>query len=196
MILRSRRLLADGVPSPELVRSVLREHARACVRLSRLRAYYDGRHDVLLRERRSGLPNSRLPHGYPAYITDMAAGYLIGTPVRYEYDDDSALSPLLEALQECDSPSVDAELAQQQSIYGRGVELCYADENARPRCVAIDPRRAFVVYSDDEACARSLACICARSKMPRAAAYACTSRSTPRSPFSGIDASSFPPCAR
>lgn len=152
MILRSRRLLADGVPSPELVRSVLREHARACVRLSRLRAYYDGRHDVLLRERRSGLPNSRLPHGYPAYITDMAAGYLIGTPVRYEYDDDSALSPLLEALQECDSPSVDAELAQQQSIYGRGVELCYADENARPRCVAIDPRRAFVVYSDDEAC--------------------------------------------
>ncbi|MBQ7455163.1 MAG: phage portal protein [Clostridia bacterium] len=152
MIQRDPSLLTAPLPSPELLRSVLREHARDCARLSRLAAYYRGEHDVLRRERRKGLPNSRIPHGYPAYISDMAAGYLIGTPVRYEYEPDKALAPLLEALRACDSPSVDAELAMQQSVFGRGVELYCADENARPRCVAVDPRDAFVVYSDDPFC--------------------------------------------
>ena len=150
MIKRSKTHLPGELPSPELLRGVLREHARNTVRLQRLKAYYEGRHDILRRERRKGLPNTRVPHNYPAYISDMAAGYLIGTPVRYEHDDTQALNQLLQTLRESDTQSLDAELACQQSVYGRGVELIYADENARPRCVALDPRDAFVVYSDDE----------------------------------------------
>ena len=155
MIKRSKTFLAGGLPSAELLRGVLREHARNTARLQRLQAYYDGRHDVTRRERRKGLPNARIPHGYPAYISDMAAGYLIGTPIRYEYDDAQALAPLIAALRESDAPSLDAELAVKQSVFGRAVELIYADENARPRCVSLDPRDAFVVYSDDE-CAQPL----------------------------------------
>ena len=150
MIQRSPQAMPGALPSPELLRSVLREHARNCARLSRLSAYYDGAHDVTRRERRKGLPNTRIPHGYPAYISDMAAGYLIGSPIRYEYDPSDEIESLCQALRACDSPSVDAELAMQQSVFGRAVELCYADENARPRCIAVDPRDAFVVYSDDE----------------------------------------------
>lgn len=142
--------MTGELPSPELLRGVLREHARNCARLQRLQAYYEGRHDVLRRERRKGLPNTRVPHNYPAYISDMAAGYLIGTPIRYEYSDPEALTSLLQVLHESDTQSLDAEIACQQSVFGRGVELIYADENARPRCVALDPRDAFVVYSDDE----------------------------------------------
>lgn len=150
MIKRSKSHLTGELPSPEMLRGVLREHARNCARLHRLHAYYEGRHDILRRERRKGLPNSRMPHNYPAYISDMAAGYLIGTPIRYEYDDPDALAPLLQSLDESDTQSLDAEIATQQSVFGRGVELIYADENARPRCVSLDPRDAFVVYSDDE----------------------------------------------
>jgi len=150
MIKRSKNHLPGELPSPELLRGVLREHARNCARLQRLQAYYEGRHDILRRERRKGLPNSRVPHNYPAYISDMAAGYLIGTPIRYEYSDPEALEALLQTLRESDSQSLDAEIATQQSVMGRGVELIYADENARPRCVCLDPRDAFVVYSDDE----------------------------------------------
>ena len=150
MIKRSKSFMQGALPSSELLRGVLREHARNTARLQRLHAYYEGRHDVTRRERRKGLPNSRIPHGYPAYISDMAAGYLIGTPIRYEYADAQALEPLVTALKESDTQSLDAELATQQSVFGRAVELIYADENARPRCVALDPREAFVVYSDDE----------------------------------------------
>lgn len=150
MIQRNRQAFDGALPSPELLRSVLREHARNCVRLSRLSDYYDGAHDVVRRERRKGLPNTRIPHGYPAYISDMAAGYLLGSPVRYEYDEPDGIAPLVQALQASNSAEVDAELAMQQSVFGRAVELCYADENACPRCIALDPREAFVVYSDDE----------------------------------------------
>ena len=128
MIKRSKSHLSGELPSPELLRSVLREHARNCARLQRLQSYYEGRHDILRRERRKGLPNSRVPHNYPAYISDMAAGYLIGTPIRYEYDDSAALAPLLQVLRESDTQSLDAEIACQQSVFGRGVELIYADE--------------------------------------------------------------------
>ena len=164
MIQRDPTLMTSGLPSAGLLRSVLREHSRDCARLTRLADYYDGRHDVLRRERRKGLPNTRIPHGYPAYISDMATGYLIGTPVRYEYRDPAALAPLLAALRESDSPSVDAELGMQQSVYGRGVELYYADENARPRCVAVDPREAFVVYSADAFC-RPLFGVCLQNEI-------------------------------
>lgn len=150
MIKRTKAHIPGELPTPEMLRGVLREHARNCARLHRLHAYYEGRHDILRRERRKGLPNSRMPHGYPAYISDMAAGYLIGTPIRYEYDDPDALKGLLDALKESDTQSLDAEIAMQQSIFGRGVELIYADENARPRCTVLDPRDAFTVYSDDE----------------------------------------------
>lgn len=150
MIQRNRQAFDGALPSPELLCSVLREHARNCARLSRLSDYYDGAHDVVRRERRKGLPNTRIPHGYPAYISDMAAGYLLGSPVRYEYDEPEGIAPLVQALQASNSAEVDAELAMQQSVFGRAVELCYADENACPRCIALDPREAFVVYSDDE----------------------------------------------
>jgi SPP1 family phage portal protein len=42
--------------------------------------------------------------------------------------------------------SVDMELSRAQSLFGKGVELIYADKNVRPRSAALDPRCAFVVY--------------------------------------------------
>lgn len=148
MITRNKELLLpDGLPPADMLRSVIREHARELPRLCKLREYYAGRHDILRRERRAGLPNSRVPHGFAAYISDMAAGYLIGAPVRYESTE--ALTALQNALLLCDAPSVDAELAMQQSVYGKGVELTWVDRDGLPRCTALDPKEAFVVYSDD-----------------------------------------------
>ena len=43
---------------------------------------------------------------------------------------------------------MDAELAADASVYGRGVCICYADEFGRPRAAAISPQEAFVVYDD------------------------------------------------
>lgn len=149
MIIRPRCDFSDEIPNAELLESCLREHLTGVDRLSALRSYYDGRHAIARRHRGAGQPNNRIAHGFPRYIATMAAGYLIGNPVAYEAEgQEGALSVLLREYSAGAVDSVDAELVRDASIYGKGVELVYADENAHPRVAALDPRDAFVVYDD------------------------------------------------
>ena len=115
-------------------------------RLSNLYDYYIGNSAIVDRERTAGLPNNTLMHGFAQYIATMTSGYLIGDPVQYLGDN---LDDLQDAYDRADVQSVDAELALSQAIYGRGVELVYADSRARPRTTSVNPQNAFVVYADD-----------------------------------------------
>ena len=149
MITRPRMEFEGGLPDGKLLASCLRQQLTGAGRLARLYAYYRGGHAIQARVRGAGLPNMKLAHAYPRYISTMAAGYLIGNPVRYEAPgQEEALSALLRAYDSCAIDSVDAELARAASICGKGVELLYADERARPRAACLDARDAFVVYDD------------------------------------------------
>ena len=149
MITRPRMEFEGGLPDGKLLASCLRQQLTGAGRLARLYAYYHGGHAIQARVRGAGLPNMKLAHAYPRYISTMAAGYLIGNPVRYEAPgQEEALSALLRAYDSCAIDSVDAELARAASICGKGVELLYADERARPRAACLDARDAFVVYDD------------------------------------------------
>lgn len=149
MIIRSREDFTGGLPSAELLESCLKEHMEGIYRLEKLRDYYDGRHEIARRRRSAGLPNMRVMHAYPRYISTMASGYLIGNPVEYACAEaDAALDLLLTEYERCAIDSVDAELARDASIFGKGVELVFSDDCARPCSAALDPRDAFVVYDD------------------------------------------------
>lgn len=149
MIVRSRKAMENG-PGRAEVAACVQEFLSGAPRLQRLRDGYDGRHAILGRERPSGLPNVRLAHDYPRYISAMAAGYLAGRPVGYEAEENqrAALDAVLECYSRCAADSVDAELAKNASIFGRGVELVFADEGAQPRTASLNPMTAFVVYDD------------------------------------------------
>lgn len=141
-----------AAPSREALLSALREHQAALPRLQQLRDYMRRRHRIEGRVRKRGLPNNRLAHDLPTYIVRTASGFLLGEPVRYE-GAQPALPAVLAAYARCDAPTVDHELAEAAAAYGRAVELCYADAEARARCCPLDPLRAFVVYADDALCA-------------------------------------------
>lgn len=149
MISRSRKNWPGGEPGRALLESCLREHLRDLPRLERLRGYYEGRHAIEDRVRSAGLPNLRVRHAFPRYISTMAAGYLIGNPVGYTSEaQPEALEAVLRAYAHSDIDNVDAELARDASVCGRGVELMFADAQARPRSAALSPLDAFVVYDD------------------------------------------------
>lgn len=118
-------------------------------RLAELHEYYVGLSAITERTRTTGLPNNLLMHAYPAYIATMTSGYLIGDPVQYLSDDEAGLQALQDAYDAADVQSIDAEIALAQAVFGRGIELVYADSQARPRTTALDPQNAFVVYADD-----------------------------------------------
>lgn len=149
MITRGRAYMAEPV-SGEMLKSVMEEYLRGSDRRRELRKAYENDRAILRRKRQEGMPNNRLAHGYPRYIVTMASGYLLGKPVDYQAAEgqEEALDRVLEAYDEADVQSVDAELAKDASIYGTGIEMIYADDEAKPKTAALDAESAFVVYDD------------------------------------------------
>lgn len=146
MIVRDREIPVTGRTISGAIAEFMRDTRP---RLNRLCRAYEGRGAITGRMRSAGLPNNRLVHAFPRYIVTMASGYLVGRPVAYDdKDQPEGIAALREAYAGCDMGSVDAELAADASIYGRGVCICYADENGRPRAATLSPRDAFVVYDD------------------------------------------------
>ena len=154
MIVRNRDLLAEGMPPPEMIRAVLQEFTGQRERLRNLREAYENKCAIDGRIRVKDLPNNKLAHGYPRYIVTMAAGYLLGKPVSYTAPEghEKALSLVLDAYQLSNADSLDAELAKDCGVYGKGVEICYADKNAQPKAANLNPECAFVVYDDTVEC--------------------------------------------
>lgn len=140
--------------TPRLIEGVVMEFRRDVLpRYAKLRSYYEGKSEIAHRVRAAGLPNNRLAHAFPRYITTMASGYLAGQPIKYamrDGGDQTALDELTRAYDMSNIDSVDSELAKDASIYGKGVCICYVSDKGatRPMTTTIDPRTAFVVYDD------------------------------------------------
>jgi SPP1 family phage portal protein len=149
MIKRSERCIEDGRVSREALVYCLDEHRTNCQRLDTLEAYMVNQPPIATRVRTDGRPNNRLIHNYARYIVKMASGYLIGAPVAYSDEKQTAaLDAVTAQYKAFDASAVDMELAKVASKFGRATEVLYADRNARPRSASVDPRCAFVVYDD------------------------------------------------
>lgn len=119
-------------------------------RLSKLGRYYEGRHDILMRTKPQGMPNNRLPHGFPKYIAELSAGYMYSTgPIYSIKGDDEGLQNML-ALEEASADAaLNMRIALYQSVYGQGLSLCWLDNNLH--ISSLDPRNAFIAYDDTAA---------------------------------------------
>ena len=152
MITIDRALLReDGTPEDTLLLEIIKKHeSNRITRLDPLHEIYIRNHDIVSRRRLSGLPNNKLVHDYPRYIATMAAGYLVGKPVQYTAPkgQEKAYAAIDDAMDAAKTDCVDSELAVDCSVYGKAVELCYADTQAKPKTSEISPLDGFVVYDD------------------------------------------------
>lgn len=146
-------LQKDGTPSLQLLGKLLEVHGKNAARLKGLQDFYQRHHKIEKRSRMKGVPNNRLAHDMPGYIVTMASGYLVGKPVQYAPPEAAkkTFEPIAEALKAANSDSVDAELAMDASIFGKAMEICYTDEQARPRMAQFSPLRGFCVYDSSVA---------------------------------------------
>ena len=146
MIVRDRQTAVSAKAVSSAIAEFLRDVRPRLVQLGRA---YEGRGAITQRVRSAGLPNHRLVHAYPRYIVTMASGYLVGRPVAYDSPEQAqAMDTLKQLYAACDMASIDAELAADASVYGRGVCVCYAGENGRPKAATLSPKEAFVIYDD------------------------------------------------
>ena len=141
------RILEGGVTAAVVSKLIMR-HEEELPRLTRLKDYYLGRHDILNRSRASdGTANNRIVCNHAKYIVDMAQSYLVGNKIGYSAAEGIDIEAVKNAYDEQDISCADSEIAKDMNIYGRAYELVYADEESRPQSVVMPPESAFVVYA-------------------------------------------------
>lgn len=106
-------------------------------------------HEILhLKEKPSYKPDNRVAIGFPKYIVDTMNGFFIGNPIKIVADDE-AVSDFVEYLDQYnDQDDNNAELAKICSIYGRGYEMYYLNEDSELCITYLNPMEAFMIFDD------------------------------------------------
>lgn len=153
-------------PSPDLLRWCIRKAEQAAGRYGRLDRYYRGDHDIF--HHRVGDQEVRVAVNYAKYVVDIALGYYLGEPVKYDPNPrpwsgsrtrevdtwqplkgrpSVDLGPLLDCYDRQHISRLDREIGKTMGVMGDCLELCYASREAdpRPRSARIDPRNGILV---------------------------------------------------
>jgi SPP1 family phage portal protein len=146
-IIKDRDLLnEDGsIPIKLLVKCISEHQSIVSSRYEKLNNYYDGEHKILNRTLSTeSLPNNKIVANHAEYITDMATGYVFGTPIGYGGNGADELNKIFI---EIDEDSHNNELALDLSIFGVGNELLYMndEEVPYPELASISPLNSFLV---------------------------------------------------
>lgn len=146
-IIKDRDLLnEDGsIPIKLLVKCISEHRTIVDARYKILEEYYDGQHRILNRSLSTdSLPNNKIVANHAEYITDMATGYVFGSPVSYSGDGSEEIN---EIFIEVDEDSHNNELALDLSIFGVGYELLYMnnEEVPYPELAVVSPLNSFIV---------------------------------------------------
>lgn len=145
-IIKDKELLnADGSIPLKLLVKCMEEHKELVSRYENLYDYYDGKHAICDRTlSNTKLPNNKLVCNHAEYITDMAVGYVFGTPISYS---GAGADELNDIFTEIDEDSHNNELALDLSIFGVGYELVYMNDNdvPYPELAVSSPLNSFLV---------------------------------------------------
>lgn len=146
-IIKDKDLLnEDGsIPIKLLVKCIAEHQSIVSNRYEKLNNYYDGEHKILNRTLSTeSLPNNKIVANHAEYITDMATGYVFGTPIGYGGNGADELNKIFI---EIDEDSHNNELALDLSIFGVGNELLYMndEEVPYPELASISPLNSFLV---------------------------------------------------
>lgn len=151
----NEEILSGGI-TPEILAKLIEKHRAEQSRFDKLRKYYIGEHNILIRPKTAtGAANNKIVANHAKYIVDMCQSYLAGNAVTYAASEDYDIEPLKNMYLEQDIASLDSDLVKDMSIYGRAYELIYSNEQSRPRSVKLSPQNTFVCYSQSAA-AKSL----------------------------------------
>ena len=106
-------------------------------------------HDILhLPPKPNYKPDNRIVVNFPKYIVDTTNGFFIGNPIKTVADDDNVTEYVEYLNQYNDQDDNNAELSKICSIYGKGYEMYFTDEEAELCITYLSPLEAFMVFDD------------------------------------------------
>lgn len=144
------RVAADTEMTPELLSKYMTEHKTEInQRYQKLHDAYENKYAINQAEKKPDWkPDNRIPVNFAKYITDTMNGFFIGIPVKVICDDEN-ISKYLEFLNQYnDQDDNNAELSKTCSVYGKGYEMYFVDEEGNIGITYLTPLDAFMIYDD------------------------------------------------
>ena len=118
-------------------------------RYSKLEAAYESDHEILHAPAKPAYkPDNRIVVNFPKYAVDTMNGFFIGNPIKTTADDE-AVSDFVEHIDQYnDQDDNNAELSKIMSIFGKGYEMYYVDENSELCITYLKPTEAFMIFDE------------------------------------------------
>lgn len=118
-------------------------------RYEKLYDAYTSNHEILHEPVKPAYkPDNRIVVNFPKYIVDTMNGFFIGNPIKITCDDEK-VSEFVEYIEQYnDQDDNNAELSKICSIYGKGYEMYYTDEESELCITYLSPLEAFMIYDE------------------------------------------------
>lgn len=138
----------DTPPSSKLIQYCVNAYAEDFGRMAALRKYYLNENDILDRWFDDAtLPNNKIAHCFPKYISNIATAYFMGKGVKYETDDSNYKERLDEILEGNYTDSHNFEEAKEMSIAGVSYELLYIDTDGNLKTTFLKAFEVIPVFA-------------------------------------------------
>ena len=144
------RLPKDSEMTIELLDYFIGKHRQEVTnRYKPLHDAYLSDHEILHQQAKASYkPDNRIVVNFPKYIVDTMNGFFIGNPIKIVADD-KAVSAFVEYLDQYnDQDDNNAELSKLCSIFGKGYEMYYRDEDSELCITYLSPMEAFMIFDD------------------------------------------------
>lgn len=117
--------------------------------MEKLKGMYLGQYEILdMPPKDLGKPDNRIVVNFAKYIVDTFNGYFIGIPLKITHDADIVNAAVDDFRNRCDMEDNEAELAKICSIFGKGYEYLYQNEEGKTAIAYNEPLDIFIIYDD------------------------------------------------
>lgn len=143
------RLPKDTELTEDLLQKLLDIHKQDAREYQQRQDEYESKHEILdLPKKAKHKPDNRIVVNFCKYIVDTFNGFFIGIPVKVTAADD----PVAEYVDFLDSyndqDNKNSELSKIMSIFGKGYEMYFTDEESELCTAYLTPVEAFMVFDD------------------------------------------------
>lgn len=136
--------------TPELLAEYIGKHKTEVTnRYQKLHDAYVNDYEIFhLPKKADYKPDNRIAVNFAKYITDTMNGFFIGIPIKVTNPDEK-VNEYIEFLDQYnDQDDNNSELSKICSIYGKGYEMYYNDEDGNIGITYLSPMEAFMIYDD------------------------------------------------
>jgi SPP1 family phage portal protein len=141
----------EELTDAKLSKFIMRHAAESTFRYKQLQDAYETDFPIFHEPKKpEWKPDNRIAVNFAKYIVDTMNGYFIGNPVKITVDGgEESIEKYVEFLDQYnDQDDNNAELSKICSIYGKGYEMYYNDEDGNVGIIYLDPTESFMIYDD------------------------------------------------